>query len=141
MHHLRREHLWNQIVLSHQDFVECDVTPMLAFVNCKSGGRQGRSVLEPLRKALGPLQVCDVTDDNCTELLSIFTNCSDRLKVLCCGGDGTINSLVSEFFRKNMTNVGIGIVPIGTGNDLTNVVKIGRLQCVKILFTMLKKHC
>ena len=41
-------------------------------------------------------------------------------KILACGGDGTIGSVIN-FMKLNDMNNPVGILPLGTGNDLSRV--------------------
>jgi len=96
-----------------------NVTPLLCFVNRDSGGRRGKSLLESLRSLpLHPMQICDLKDVSPIERLSAFRSVSDRLHVMCCGGDGTINWVMDSLSSLNMSVASFGIVPLGTGNDL-----------------------
>ena len=99
--------------------IDADITPLLCFVNRDSGGRRGKALLESLRSLpLNPLQVCDLKDSSPGSRLESFRCVSSRVNVLCCGGDGTINWVMDELSRLNMTVGSFGIIPLGTGNDL-----------------------
>lgn len=43
------------------------------------------------------------------------------VKVIVCGGDGTVKWVISELVRVDVLHVPIGIIPFGTGNDLSRV--------------------
>ncbi len=77
----------------------------------------------------------------------IFTNAAadypdlaDKIKregitdVVICGGDGTVNQIVSYLLG---TNINIGIIPIGSGNGLATAAKIPRPihKSLEIIFT------
>jgi len=100
--------------------LEVGVNPLLVFVNRDSGGRRGKALLESLRSlSLNPLQICDLKDTPPGSRLSLFRDIPSRLNILCCGGDGTINWVMDELSRLNMSDVGsFGLIPLGTGNDL-----------------------
>ena len=100
------------------------IHPVLVFVNKRSGGGIGRKILTPLRKVLHDVQVCDVHSQSPAEVLSKFAGCSDILRVVICGGDGTVSRIVHDMLTLNMSHVPIGLVPIGTGNDLANTLSL-----------------
>lgn len=104
------------------------VTPLLVFVNVKSGGCQGQQLLGALRKMLNPLQVFDLQNGGPVPGLFVFRNVP-KYKILVCGGDGTVGWVL-----QCLDNVGqdavcqsppIAVLPIGTGNDLARVLRWG----------------
>jgi len=96
-----------------------DICPLLCFVNRDSGGRRGKALLDSLRSlSLNPLQVCDLKDSPPGSRLELFKPIASRVNILCCGGDGTINWVMDELSRLNMTVGSFGLIPLGTGNDL-----------------------
>ncbi|MEQ2187962.1 hypothetical protein GOODEAATRI_010120, partial [Goodea atripinnis] len=96
-----------------------DVSPLLVFVNPKSGGLKGRELLYSFRKLLNPHQVFDITNGG---PLAGF-------RVLVCGGDGTVGWVlgVLETVRHKLVcrEPPIAIVPLGTGNDLARILRWG----------------
>jgi hypothetical protein len=98
------------------------VTPLLAVVNKKSGGGTGGRLLRSLQAILHEVQVCDVQTQRSLEVISKYSECADNMKLLVCGGDGTVSRIVEELFELNMSHVPIGLVPAGTGNDLVNTI-------------------
>uniref|UniRef100_A0A3Q0T652 Diacylglycerol kinase n=1 Tax=Amphilophus citrinellus TaxID=61819 RepID=A0A3Q0T652_AMPCI len=105
-----------------------DVCPLLVFVNPKSGGLKGRELLYSFRKLLNPHQVFDITNGGPLAGLHTF-RAVPRFRVLVCGGDGTVGWVlgVLETVRHKLTcrEPPIGIVPLGTGNDLARVLRWG----------------
>ena len=99
------------------------IVPLLFFVNRKSGGRLGKSLLNSLRSTLSDVQVCDLTVSSPSEYLKLFQKCK-RLRIVCCGGDGTVSWLMRDLHALNMSHVPIGLVPLGTGNDLYKVLSL-----------------
>ena len=97
-----------------------NMTPVLCFVNRDSGGRRGKALLDSLRRGLtlNPLQVCDLKDTSPGDRLKLFRSIAHKVNIICCGGDGTINWVMDELSRLNMTVGSFGIIPLGTGNDL-----------------------
>lgn len=110
-----------------------NITTVLVFVNKKSGGKKGVSVLKAIRAVLPAKQVCDLSCTDPKLKLSEFKDRSSNLKIICCGGDGTVGWIVKALFECNMSHIPIGVVPLGTGNDLVrslSVVKGGTSKVV-----------
>jgi diacylglycerol kinase (ATP) len=96
-------------------------TPLLAFVNSRSGPQQGHLLITQLRGLLNPVQVWDLADGGPEEVLesfSVFKN----LRILVCGGDGTVSWIVSAIEKMELQRwPPIAILPLGTGNDLARI--------------------
>jgi len=113
-------------------------TPLLVFVNSRSGPQQGHLLITQMKRLLNPIQVWDLADGGPEPILESFLVFS-RLRILVCGGDGTVSWIVStldKIFsdRKKKANEGdsvvaaptprrppIAILPLGTGNDLARI--------------------
>ena len=44
--------------------------------------------------------------------------------VVAAGGDGTIHSVVNAMLKNNMAHIPLGIIPVGTSNDIANYLRI-----------------
>ena len=66
--------------------------PVLVFVNGKSGGRRGEQLTQELanRADLSPLEVVDLTRTGPRVALARFVGRIPGLRVVVCGGDGTV---------------------------------------------------
>lgn len=96
-------------------------TPLLVFVNTRSGSQQGPILKTQLRRLLNPIQIWDLADGGPEKVLksfSVFT----RLRILVCGGDGTVSWIISTLDKMKLERwPPIAILPLGTGNDLARI--------------------
>jgi diacylglycerol kinase (ATP) len=96
-------------------------TPLLVFVNSRSGPQQGHLLITQLRGLLNPIQVWDLADGGPETVLESFTAFT-RLRILVCGGDGTVSWIVSAIENMNLQRwPPMAILPLGTGNDLARI--------------------
>eukprot|EP00457_Paulinella_chromatophora_P002805 gb/GEZN01002810.1/.p1 GENE.gb/GEZN01002810.1/~~gb/GEZN01002810.1/.p1 ORF type:complete len:711 (-),score=72.63 gb/GEZN01002810.1/:6-2138(-) len=100
--------------------------PLLVLINMKSGGSQGKRLRHDFMRYLHPLQVWDLGEKGALYPLRIFQDVPGH-RILACGGDGTaawVLSSLDELPQHSYTPP-VGILPLGTGNDLAVCLKWG----------------
>uniref|UniRef100_A0A8C9R8A7 Diacylglycerol kinase n=1 Tax=Scleropages formosus TaxID=113540 RepID=A0A8C9R8A7_SCLFO len=101
-------------------------TPVLVLANTRSGNNMAEALLGEFRMLLNPVQVFDLTKMPPGRALQLCTLLPPgSVRVLVCGGDGTVGWVLDaidtmklkgqEVFIPRVT-----ILPLGTGNDLSN---------------------
>ncbi|XP_033117399.1 diacylglycerol kinase theta-like isoform X3 [Anneissia japonica] len=112
----------------HLEMLPEDHCPLLVFVNTRSGGCQGIEVQDALRKMLNPHQVFDLDQGGPLPGLHVFSQLKEY-KALICGGDGTVGwvlSCLDDIGQESVcSSPPIAVLPLGTGNDLSRVLKWG----------------
>ncbi|XP_023392140.1 diacylglycerol kinase eta isoform X3 [Pteropus vampyrus] len=101
------------------------VSPLLVFVNSKSGDNQGVKFLRRFKQLLNPAQVFDLMNGGPYLGLRLFQK-FDNFRILVCGGDGSVGWVLSEIDKLNLNKqCQVGVLPLGTGNDLARVLGWG----------------
>ncbi|KAK4337252.1 hypothetical protein RND71_043721 [Anisodus tanguticus] len=92
--------------------------PLIVFINPKSGGNQGVKLMRKFQWFLNPRQVFDLSQGGPKPVLELYRKVPN-LRILICGGDGTVNWLLSTLDELDFhPNPSIAVLPLGTGNDL-----------------------
>ncbi|XP_011501604.1 PREDICTED: diacylglycerol kinase eta [Ceratosolen solmsi marchali] len=100
-------------------------SPLLVFVNSKSGDNQGIKFLRRFKQLLNPAQVFDLINGGPGPGLRLFRH-FDPFRILVCSGDGSVGWVLSEIDRLGMhKQCQVGVLPLGTGNDLARVLGWG----------------
>jgi len=101
----------------------------VALVNPKSGGNVGNQLLHRFKEILNEDRVYNLSDEDHpgpAKALEDHKNV-EHLRLIACGGDGTVGWVLSVMdsmtFPKGRP--AIGIIPLGTGNDLSRSLNWG----------------
>ncbi|KAM3934342.1 diacylglycerol kinase eta isoform 2-T2 [Leptodactylus fuscus] len=100
-------------------------SPLLVFVNSKSGDNQGVKFLRRFKQLLNPAQVFDLMNGGPHLGLRLFQK-FDNFRILVCGGDGSVGWVLAEIDTLSLhKQCQLGVLPLGTGNDLARVLGWG----------------
>ncbi|XP_042421349.1 diacylglycerol kinase 4-like [Zingiber officinale] len=113
-------------------------SPLVVFINSRSGGRLGSVLKGRLENLIGADQVFDLSVTKPSDFVQFGLACLERMadlgddcakatrenmRVMVAGGDGTIGwvlgSLGQLYEESREPILPIGIIPLGTGNDLS----------------------
>ncbi|CAF0907469.1 unnamed protein product [Adineta ricciae] len=101
---------------------------LIAFVNPKSGGLQGQVVFEQLRAQIGEENVYDLIKDHGPQRGLKENQNEKNLRIIACGGDGTVGWVLSALDASQMQYmdfISVGVIPLGTGNDMARFLGWG----------------
>ncbi|KAI1898206.1 hypothetical protein AGOR_G00069960 [Albula goreensis] len=102
-------------------------SPLLVLVNSKSGDNQGVKFLRRFKQLLNPAQVFDLMNGGPQLGLRLFQK-FETFRILVCGGDGSVGWVLSELDKMGLhKQCQLGVLPLGTGNDLARVLGWGGL--------------
>eukprot|EP00066_Takifugu_rubripes_P029356 XP_011618622.1 PREDICTED: diacylglycerol kinase delta-like [Takifugu rubripes] len=102
-------------------------SPLLVLVNSKSGDNQGVKFLRKFKQLLNPAQVFDLMNGGPELGLRLFQKFV-TFRILVCGGDGSVGWVLSELDKLRLhKQCQLGVLPLGTGNDLARVLGWGGL--------------
>lgn len=112
--------------------------PIVVFINSKSGGRHGPQLKARLQELMGEQQVLDLSVVKPHEFVQYGLSClekfaalgdscakvtRERIRIVAAGGDGTVGWILGclgELKKQGREPVPpTGIIPLGTGNDLS----------------------
>eukprot|EP00123_Amoebidium_parasiticum_P000682 comp11550_c0_seq1/m.6012 comp11550_c0_seq1/g.6012 ORF comp11550_c0_seq1/g.6012 comp11550_c0_seq1/m.6012 type:complete len:949 (-) comp11550_c0_seq1:1327-4173(-) len=103
--------------------------PLAVFINCRSGGQAGQKVMQGFRRYLNSVQLFDLGQGGPDEGLKMFKATNQPFNVLACGGDGTVGWLLSSIDKlwapTDANRPTVGVLPLGTGNDLARTLGFG----------------
>ncbi|KAL2087125.1 hypothetical protein ACEWY4_018184 [Coilia grayii] len=103
-----------------------DWTPVLVLANTRSGNNMGEALLREFRTLLNPVQVFDLSELPPSKALQLCTLLPPgRVRVLVCGGDGTVGWVLDAIDTMKLKGQDqfiprVTVLPLGTGNDLSN---------------------
>lgn len=117
-------------------------TDWIAIVNTKSGGQGGKELLAKFAegKILPEDQIFGLIPEGPEAAVQKWAEDPERYKLVVCGGDGTVGWVLSvaEKLTDSAPPV-VGVIPLGTGNDLARVFGWGGGYSGEDLKKLMKK--
>ncbi|KAJ0177210.1 hypothetical protein K1T71_007219 [Dendrolimus kikuchii] len=110
------------MVTNIKPFYDQHWEPLFILANRKSGSNRGDEVLSLFRGLLNPIQVVDIST---TKPESVVRWLPNKCRILVAGGDGTVAWVLNSLFSAPHIKAAVGILPMGTGNDLSRVLGWG----------------
>ena len=97
-------------------------SPVIVFLNPRSGGNQGAKLMQKFQWLLNPRQVFDLSQNGGPQPAIELYKRVPGVRLLACGGDGTVGWVLSVLDRA-AADVNppppVAVLPLGTGNDLS----------------------
>lgn len=126
----RRASVSNRLRINQVKRPACkDWSPIIVLANRNSGNNDGGLVLSMFRRVLNPVQVIDLsvlTPEVALEWCSLVEP-NVTITFLVAGGDGTVAWVLNTMHKmKVKTRPVVGVIPLGTGNDLARVLGFGK---------------
>jgi len=104
-------------------------TTFIALVNPRSGGNMGAQLLNRFKEILGESRVYNLNDEQNPGPKKALEKhiYEEDLRIIACGGDGTVGWILSVMDSMTFPRgrPSIGIIPLGTGNDLSRSLNWG----------------
>ena len=92
-------------------------------VNPKSGGRRGPWLLNRLPLRVAGERTVLLSEVNLDVLVASLSPSAGRVALVACGGDGTASAVLEAAWRLDpAVPIPVGIIPLGTGNDLARIL-------------------
>lgn len=116
-------------------------TPLLLFINKRSGGQSGEKIYRKLLHLLNPRQVFLLESDaTILQALEIYS-CLPNIRICVFGGDGTVGWVLGRLAElyPSLNNPPVSVCPLGTGNDLSRVLSWGEQYDPKRLLSTLSE--
>ncbi|KJE89612.1 diacylglycerol kinase 1 [Capsaspora owczarzaki ATCC 30864] len=103
-----------------------NTTPIVVFINPASGGNQGVKLLRTFKNLINPRQVFDLQQGGPMAGLKQYLHVPN-LRIICCGGDGTVGWVLAVLDKLKLPSPPppVGVIPLGTGNDLARTLGWG----------------
>lgn len=98
------------------------VRTLVFVINPASGGRSGERLAVRLAAACGPEAVHNLRRTQLSSLIERLERAGQPAAVVACGGDGTASAVGGALIAVGARHTALGLIPLGTGNDLARVL-------------------